>query len=102
MDYEQREINTEYTGTAGFVIVTVESSPQKRGGSARVFVTGPRPEDVAEFVAATSSADNFVADVISSQLGSCTVPVPSRAKWKVVVSGDADVRVLFIALREVR
>jgi hypothetical protein len=102
MDYEHREINKEYTGAAGFVIVTVESSPQKRGASARVFVTGPHPKDVAEPVAATSSADNFVADVISSQLGSCTVPVSSRTKWKVVVNGDADVRVLFIALREIR
>jgi hypothetical protein len=102
MYYEQRDINTEYTGTAGFVIVTIQSSPQKRQAQARLFVTGAHPKDAAELVAAESSADNFVADVISSQLGSFTAPVPSHAKWKVAVIGDADVRVLFIALREVR
>jgi hypothetical protein len=48
-------------------------------------------------VAAASSADNFVAQVISSGVESFTAPVPSQAKWKVVVTGEADVRVLFLA-----
>jgi len=102
MPYEQRNVNTEYTGTAGFVIVTIQSSPAKRQAQARLFVTGDRPQDVAQLVAAASSADNFVTEVISSQLGSLTAPVASRAKWKVVVVGDADVQVLFLALRDVR
>jgi|GEM_PF-4178019 len=102
MQYEQRDIDKEYTGTAGFVIVTVETSPQKRGAQARLFVTGAGPKDVTQEIAGASSADNYVADVISSQLGSCTVPVPSRAKWKVTVRGEADVRVFFIALREIQ
>jgi hypothetical protein len=102
MPYERREINTEYTGTAGFVIATIDGSPQKRSAIARLFVTGSRPKDVAEPIAAASAADNFVADIISTQHASLTAPVPSDAKWKVVVDGDADVRVLFIALRDIR
>jgi len=102
MDYQRRDINTEYTGTAGFVLATIECSPQKRQAIARLFVTGNRPKDTAEQVAAASAADNFVADVISSQQASLSAPVPSHAKWKVVVTGDADVHVLFIALRDVR
>jgi hypothetical protein len=102
MPYEHRDINTEYTGTAGFVIVSIEASPQKRQASARLFVNGVDSKGVAEQIAAASAADNFVADVISSQLASLTAPVTSGVKWKVVVSGDADVRVLFIPLREIR
>ena len=97
MLYEQRDINTEYTGKAGFVIATVQSSPQKRGGTARLVVTEPRPGSSAQEVAAASSADNFVAQVISSPVESFTAPVPSQVKRKVVVTGEADVRVLFIA-----
>jgi len=102
MHYEQRDINTDYTGTAGFVFATIEGSPQKRSAIARLIVTGDRPKDVAEQIAAASAADNFVTDVISSQQASLTAPVPSYVRWKVVVNGDADVRVLFIALREIR
>jgi hypothetical protein len=102
MLYEQRDINTEYSGTAGFVIATVQSSPAKRGGTARLVVTATRPGSPAEAVAAASSADNFVEQVISSPVESLTAPVPSNATWKVAVTGEADVRVLFIASHDCR
>jgi hypothetical protein len=100
MLYEQRNINTEYSGTAGFVIATIAGSPAKRSAIARLFVTAARPGSPTEEVAAASAADNFVAQVISSAFESLTAPVPSHAKWKVAVDGDADVRVLFIALHD--